>query len=126
MKKNIFTSSVLILSLAISLIFSSCKGHGDRLKITVNETDTNYEMTASYNEDKTPKVEQYLSQYVPQTAIFKPGHPSEIRVTLADKSEFNIKSTPGELRINLDKKLNTKTSLNNIKRISKELKDILQ
>lgn len=126
MQKNILTSSVLTLFLSLSLIFSGCKNHGDHLKITVNETETNYQVTASYNEDKTQKVEQYLSQFVPQTAIFKPGHPSEIKVTLADKSEFNIQSTRGELRVSLDKRQNTKASLHNIKRISKELKDVIQ
>lgn len=119
------TTKILTLLLILSTIFSSCKNSGNNLSIVVKETHNQYQLAIDYNKSKTDSVEQYLTRFIGQDTIFKAAHPSEINVTMADKTTFVIKSTPGDFNLTFDKSKNSKTALNRVKKINEELKPIL-
>lgn len=120
------TTKILTLSLLLAFIFSSCKNSGNSQSVVVKETRDQYQLAIDYNKSNTDAVEQYLTRFIGQDTIFKAAHPSEINVTMADKTTFAIKSTPGDFSLSFDKSKNSKTALNRVKKINEELKTILK
>ncbi|MBB6272262.1 hypothetical protein HDF26_002719 [Pedobacter cryoconitis] len=125
MKTNSFYTKILVFLLCPGFIYSGCKNFSGNRTVIVSETRDKYQLAIDYNKDKTDSVEHYISSFVGQDAIFKPEHPSAINITMADKTTFNVKSTPGEFRLTFDKSKNSKTALDRVKRINEDLKPII-
>lgn len=125
MRTNLLTTKILVLAVSIGFIFTGCKNSGNSRSVVVKETNDQYHLAIDYNKSKTDSVEHYLTRFIGQDTIFKAAHPSEINVTMADKTTFAIKSTPGDLSLTFDKSKNSKTALDRVKKINEELKTIL-
>ncbi|KIO75011.1 hypothetical protein TH53_23120 [Pedobacter lusitanus] len=120
-----FTAKTLAILLSFVFIYSGCKNFpGDR-SVIVKETPEKYQLAITYDKDKTDTVEHYLTGFIGQDAIFTPEHPSEISITMADKTNFLVQSTPGEFKLTFDKLKNSKAALQHVKKINEDLRQIL-
>lgn len=118
MKAGIFIAVFCMLSLSIFLAWSKFERPGDRLSISVSNNDNEYEFRAIYNENQTGIVQDYINDSIKPNGIFRSTHDYfNVSTTLADHTQFHIKSSPGELKIELDKRKNTTASYNRIKQM---------
>lgn len=118
MKK--FQLAVACFILLIS--FTSCKHHD--LDISVKETDKTYRFSADFDKKHTEKVREYLKEKIlhPNGVFMKTEHDWDETVIMNDKTKLDLDFSPGELDFELDKKVNSESSLDNAREWAKELK----
>lgn len=92
-------------------LLSACRLGNGGTKITAGSDRDTYHFTASYHEELTEGVEQYINQQVKPTNIFTPeSHTQGMTVILEDHTTFHIKSENGKLKIEMNKRNNSKSS----------------
>ncbi|GAB3933181.1 hypothetical protein [Larkinella terrae] len=98
----------------------------DRTSFSVRESDDSYQISATYDPDKTRKVQSYLDEYLTRSgdASFKNAQ-IDATMTLNDKTIFYIKSSPGNLLIKFDKKRNSEKALARFKKLAEKLRETL-
>ncbi|RRB03681.1 hypothetical protein [Larkinella rosea] len=97
-----------------------------RTSFSVKESDNSYQISATYDPDKTRKVQHYLDEYLTRSgdASFKNAQ-IDATMTLNDKTIFYIKSSPGNLLIKFDKKRNPEKALGRFKKLAEKLRELL-
>ena len=92
--------------------------HNNKTSIIISETGDTYMLEAYFNVNKTGKVQEYLNKCLKPNDLFGSENDYfEANTTLADKTEFHIKKSPGKLEINLEKRRNSYSSYNRIKKM---------
>ncbi len=123
MKKLSFLS---IPALAAILILSSCWHSNHNIRISVKNNEDQYQFSASYNERKTGKIENLINEKIAPTRLKWSGDEDvDVTTVLEDKTKFHLESSPGELRIKLDKTENSHDSYIRVKEMCEEIKDII-
>jgi hypothetical protein len=118
---------ILIGICAGTMMLASCHHHRHNINITVNESGGIYRFTAYYPEEKTRKVQQLINESISPNSLFSgPGDYMDVSTTLQDKTRFAIKSSPGTLKIKLDRDENTVASYQRIKEMCEEIKNTLK
>ena len=116
--KNLLFSAI-IGSIALGS-FSGCKESGES-KISVSDSDDEYEFFAKYDVKKTRDVQNFInSQIAPRR--FAVGEDVDVTATLGDKTKFELKESKGKVRIRLDKGKNSVASYKRIKQICEGIK----
>ena len=110
--------------------FSACHvhhGNNHDLSVSVKESDDEYQFTASFDEDKTRKVQNFISGYTGENGLFKNGGNVEIdaNTTLDDNAQIYIRCHPGRLKIKFDRDDNSAISYEHAKEMCEGIKDIL-
>jgi hypothetical protein len=127
MKKN----SILIAAGMFLLVgLSAChvhRGNNHDLSVSVKESEDEYQFTASFDEDKTRKVQNFISNYTGEDGLFKNGGHVEIdaNTTLDDNAQIYIRCHPGRLKIKFDRDDNSAISYEHAKEMCEGIKDIL-
>lgn len=94
--------------------------------ITIRDDDDTYSLTASYDADKTGRVQQYINHSIQPNGLFSGVNDYlNVSTTLSDKTEFHVKESPGKLEIELNKKRNTTASYYRIKKMCEGVKTLL-
>ncbi len=107
--------------------FSCFSWNENNVSITVQEQKDEYQFYATYNRDKTDDVQEYLSENLKENGVdFTEDNYNGINVVLNDHTKFYLESSPGKIKIKLDKSENSEASCKKVKRICDELKDVLQ
>jgi hypothetical protein len=98
----------------------------DRTSFSVKESDDSYQISATYDPNKTGKVQAALDDNLKQRgdASFK-NTQLDATMTLSNKMNFYIKSSPGKLLIKLDKKRNSSQALARFKKLGNDLRELL-
>lgn len=95
--------------------------HDHNLSFNVRETDNVYQLSASFARSKTHSVQRYIDDQLHMKHFFANAD-MNATVTLDDKTNFYIKTTPGALFIKLDKNENDFHSYSRIKELAEGLK----
>lgn len=119
-------SLLLIFALAFLLVLASCRHSNHNIKIAVKNSEDLYQFSASYNEKKTGKIENLINEKIAPTRLEWSGDDDiDVTTILEDKTRFHLESSPGELKIKLDKTQNSRDSYLRIKEMCEEIKDII-
>jgi hypothetical protein len=126
MKASIYLTAICIMALSIFLIWSKFEINNHDLSIAFSENDDTYAFVASYNDSNTGRVQDYINQHIKPNGLFKSTHDYfDVTTTLADNTSFYVKESPGELKIELNKKKNSTASYYRIKNMCTGLGKLL-
>ena len=110
-------------ALVVLVLLSACF-HSHDICISTSEDEEDYEMDASFHRNKSHAIQVYLNEHlINNRTSFKNWNDEEI--TLDDETTFYIDSSPGQLRIRIDKAKNSEESYEKVRRACEELKEIL-
>ena len=105
-------------------VFLSCSG-GEDLKISVTDSDNEYEFFAKYDEAKTKRVQDFINaKMAPGTNV--EGDDVDISTKLDDNTQFELEEYTGKVRIKLDKDANSEASYHRVKAMCEGVKRIIQ
>ncbi len=108
-------------------LFSSCfhyNNHGDNVSISIQESDDEYRLKASFNERDTREIQNFIRDFTEQKEIFNSQN-EHIELTLDDDTKFSIRSHRGQLNIKFDKEENSSASYERIKDMYEGVKELL-
>ncbi len=129
MKTSFFLTAFCLISLSIFVVYSKLSDEifrGNNTSISISEDEETYQLKASYNRHITGRIQQYINHCIKPNSLFQSENDYfDANTTLADKTEFYIKESPGKLKIVLDKRKNSSASLQRIKNMCTGIKDVL-
>jgi hypothetical protein len=127
MKTSFFIAAFCLLSLSIFIGWSKFQRNSDDLSISVSDTNDEYTYSASFNQDYTGRVQDYINHSVKPNGLFKSTHDYfDITTILDDKTDFYVKESPGRLKIKIDKHKNPYTSYMRIKKMCDGISNVLK
>jgi hypothetical protein len=103
------------------------RGNDHNLSVSVKESDDEYQFSASFDEDRTRKVQNFISSYTKGKAAFRRGSNVEIDVptTLDDNGQVYIRCHAGRIKIKFDRDDNSELAYQHAKEMCEGIKDIL-
>lgn len=123
MKKLSYLLGLLLLATIASLPFLKRELNGDNIKVSVSETKEEYRFEARFNKNKSDAVSEYMDDYLDQK-IFENAQ-IDAAMRLNDGTQIYAKTDEGEVKIRLDKQLNSRESYEKIKKMGEGIKRIL-
>jgi hypothetical protein len=127
MKTSFFIAAFCLVALSIFVGWSRFERNSDDVSISVSDTDDTYTFKASFNEDYTGKVQDYINHSIKPNGLFKSTHDYfNVTTTLKDGTDFYIKESPGDLKIVIDKRKNSTASYLRIKKMCDGVKEVLK
>jgi len=124
---RLFSATAARSMLLLCVCLSCSHFHHNGTNITVSEDNNMYKMIAKFDANKTKGIQDYIGQ-----CLDNHGHISFVNsrtdasITLDDKTTFYIRSRPGNLEIKLNKKENTESSYDKIKKMCAGIKAIIE
>jgi len=94
------------------------------ISVQVRETDNIYQVYASYNRDRTGRIERYIDAQLHTNHLFRNSRVNAT-ITLDDKTSVYVRTAPGKVLIKLDKSMNDAVSYLRIKELGEGLKQQL-
>jgi len=126
MKSVIRKKFLIAFSVFVVVAFTSCH-YRHNTNISIQEKRDSYQFYATYNERKTKNVWHYLNAKLDDSEIyFSDDNYYNVTTVLHDDTRLYIKSSPGRIKIKLDKRDNTEASYERVKHICEGLKDVLK
>lgn len=126
MKISFYLTAFCLISLSIFLVYSKFEHSNHGLEISVKENDDIYQFTAYYNAANTYRVQKYINKSIEPNGLFSSENDRfDVNTKLADKTEFYVKESPGDLKITLNKRQNTTASYLRIKNMCNGIKELL-
>ncbi|MDB4923180.1 hypothetical protein [Mucilaginibacter sp.] len=127
MKTSFFIAAFCLVSLSIFIGWVKFQKNNGDVSIAVKDTDDAYTYTASFDEDYTGKVQNYINHSIKPNSLFKSTHDYfNVTTTLKDGTDFYIKESPGDLKIVIDKKKNSTSSYLRIKKMCDGISNVLK
>lgn len=120
MKRILFSTLIGALLLSISL---SCF-NSDDVKISVKDSDDTFEFYAKFDKSKTRKIQDFINKEIAPSSLVT-DKDLDVTTTLDDKTQFEIKESPGKVQIKLDKEDNSVASYKRIKKMCEGIKGII-
>lgn len=124
MKKIFSLSSALVFCAGI---FSACNIPADHdIRISVHDNPDAYGFVARYNPNDAPDVQYFVEKRLEQNG-FATGNEKNIETTvlLNDGTDMYIRSSPGLLKIRLNRHDNSEASYREVKQICEGVKNML-
>jgi hypothetical protein len=133
MKTSFFLTTFCLITLSAFILYGKLAADGDNTSIAISENDDAYQFKASYKANDSRRVLEYINRNMQASGQRKPEdnyfdlntRRIDVSTTLADKTEFYIKESPGRLNIVLDKHKNSYNSYERIKHMCEGIKNIL-
>lgn len=125
MKTLAFLIAFCLVSALVSYPFLKQELNGDNLSISVSDSEEWYKISADYPEDKTRKMQRFLDDHLDPSGMSFVNAQIDADIAPDNGMYFYIKSSPGTLRIKLDKRKNSAASLRKMKKLGEDLKDLL-
>ncbi|SKC62805.1 hypothetical protein [Ohtaekwangia koreensis] len=86
--------------------------------VKISDNDNTYTVEASFDEDKTMDVLQYIKEAVEPNSIFNPQDDRiDASATLSDGGIIDLKASGGELTLAFDKKANSREAYHRVKKL---------
>ncbi|HEY8928082.1 MAG TPA: hypothetical protein VIM55_02765 [Mucilaginibacter sp.] len=127
MKASFFLAALCLLSLSVFVGWVKYNHPYNGLNISISENGDHYRMEAVFNENLTADVQDYINDSIRPNGLFRSTHDyMNVSTTLADKTEFNVKESPGKLMIEIDKHKNTYESYLRIKKMCQGVIELLK
>jgi len=127
MKASFFVAALCLLSLSVFVGWVKYNHTETGLNISVKENNNYYRMEASFREELTGDVQDYINESIKPNGLFRSTNDyMNVNTTLADKTAFNVKESPGKLMIEIDKHKNTYESYLRIKNMCQGVIELLK
>ncbi|MEO6631706.1 MAG: hypothetical protein ABIN13_08295 [Mucilaginibacter sp.] len=127
MKASFFIAAFCLVALSIFVGWIKYQHSNGDISIAVKNTDDYYSYTASFDEDMTGHVQDYINYSIKPNGLFKSTHDYfNVTTTLADQTNFYVKESPGELKIELNKRKNSTASYLRIKNMCDGISNVLK
>ncbi len=115
---------------ALFLIFAlqSCfHFHHHNVDISINDKDEDYQLSASYPQEKTRAVENFIKHCTEHNSHFSFSNHANIdgNLILDDNTKFYLKSREGYLKIKFNKEDNSTESYEKVKDMCEGIKNVL-
>jgi len=120
MKNILFSTMIGALLLSISF---SCKDSSET-KVSITDSDDTYEFYAKFDKSKTRQIQDFINKKIAPSSLIT-DRDLDVTTTLDDKTQFEIKQSPGKVHIKLDKEDNTVASYIRIKKICNGIRGII-
>jgi len=126
MKTSFYLTAFCVIALSIFLVWKKNEIYGVSVAISVNENEETYKFSAVYDTNNTGRVQSYINNKISPNGLFQSENDYlDVSTTLADKTQFHVKESPGRLKIELDKRKNTYGSYIRIKKMCEGIKSLL-
>ncbi len=127
MKASFFIAAFCLVALSIFVGWIKYQHNNGNISIAVKNTDDSYTYTASFDENMTGQVQDYINYSIKPNGLFKSTRDYfNVTTTLADKTNFYVKEQPGELKIEIDKRKNSTASYLRIKKMCEGISNVLK
>ncbi|WP_221391715.1 hypothetical protein [Dyadobacter sp. NIV53] len=120
MKRLLFSTITAVFLLSVCL---SCFDSEDT-KISVTDSDDTYEFYAKFDKSKMGEIQNFINRKIAPSSIVTDKN-MDITTTLNDNTQFQLKESPGKIRIILDKEDNSVASYIRIKKMCEGIKGII-
>ena len=114
---------LIITGVFLAGICFSCFDSED-IKISVTDSDDTYEFYAKFDKSKSREIQNFINRKIAPNRIIKDKN-LDITTTLNDNTQFELKESPGKIRIKLDKEDNSVASYIRIKKMCEGIKGII-
>jgi hypothetical protein len=126
MKGSIIFTGLCLLTLGSILFWARITSHDHSTSVTVTETAETYSFSAQYDRRETGRVERFINREIsPDQMGSSENDYVDATTSLADHTTFNIKESPGRLKIEIDKTQNPAASVSRIRKLCDGVKDLL-
>lgn len=126
MKTASFFIIFCLLSAILCFPYLEKEFNGDNINISVSESEDEFKFSAKFNESKTRDVRNYMDNHLKPRGDFSFKNAEiDATVTLDSKLNFYIQSSPGRLKIKLDKNKNSFENYMMLKKTCEGIKNIL-
>lgn len=122
---------LLISCMFLVALVSSCYSYhstnnSDGVSVTVSENEEEYKLSASFDENKTRLVQNYVQDFTGNTGLIKSGK-IEINANLMpnNNTKFYIKCKSGQLKIRFDREENSEEAYERIQEMCEGIKELL-
>lgn len=121
--KKIYLGLILL----VSFLISACNLDNDDLSITVKKTEMAYNFEASFPQNKTKKVKEYIEKSLAYDTLFKDEN-SQVNgeISLPDGTKFYLKTESGFIIIDFKKEKNSYNSYKKMENLCMGIKELLQ
>ncbi|SHN12809.1 hypothetical protein [Mucilaginibacter sp. OK098] len=127
MKTSFFIAALCLVSLSIFIGWVKLQKNNGDVAISVSDTDEAYTYIASFDEDYTDKVQGYINHSIKPNGLFRSTHDYfDVTTTLKDGTGFYVKESPGNLKIEINKKKNSTASYFRIKKMCDGISNVLK
>lgn len=127
MKASFFIAAFCLVALSIFVGWIKYQRNNGNISISVKNTDDYYTYTASFDEAMTGHVQDYINYSIKPNGLFKSTHDYfNVTTTLADQTNFYVKESPGQLKIELNKRKNSTASYLRIKNMCDGISNVLK
>jgi len=128
MKARYLLIAVCIFFLSgFSACYNSYRINDGDVSISIKESEDEYRMSASFDEDKTRMVQNYIRDYTGENGLFTSGGNviMDATTTYDDDITIDLKFRPGRLKIALDKDQNSEEACQQVKEMCEGIKELL-
>lgn len=127
MKTSFFIAAFCLLALSIFVGWTKFERNSDDTSINVSETDDSYTFKASFNENLTENVQDYINYSIRPNKLFSSVNDYfDVTTTLKDGTDFYVKESPGKLKVSINKHKNSTASYQRIKKMCDGVANILK
>jgi hypothetical protein len=117
MKLKLLTIAILMSAL------TSCWNSHD-IHVKVEDSKDIYQFSANFNRSRTPSVERVINKFIAPTHV-ESDNGLDFTTTLDGGTELDIESSPGEVRIKMDKNGHNQASYLRVKSMCEAIKAVI-
>jgi hypothetical protein len=126
MKTSFYLTAICLIALGTFLVWSKLHINTHDVGIAVHDDNDQYRFTAVFPDGNTYRVQQYINQSISPNSLAKSDNDYfDVTTTLTDRTEFYINESPGNLKIEIDKRKNSNASIYRIRKMCDGIKDML-
>jgi hypothetical protein len=127
MKTSFFIAALCLVSLSIFIGWVKLQKNNGDISIAVVDTDDTYSYNASFDENYIGRVQGYINHSIKPNGLFRSTHDYfNVTTTLADGTDFYVKESPGNLKIEINKLKNSTASYIRIKKMCDGISNVLK
>jgi hypothetical protein len=124
--KIIITALVFALGISINIACTKSDIQSDRTSVSITDSDEVYELTASYNAYKIPKIQSFINETMKPTVVFKSVDDNFTKTIVLDsKTQLVFTTSSCKLKIKLNKRENVDASYAKVKELFEGVKAAL-
>ncbi|RQO67484.1 hypothetical protein DBR43_23395 [Pedobacter sp. KBW06] len=118
MNRIYFILGCCFISLGIGLICLWLNNRHEGISISVTDTQNTYTISATYPQNQTENIKNYLKNSLKPASIFRNSNDLDEEIILADQTRFHIKTSNGRFYLKMDKTINSGKSVRWIKTLA--------
>jgi len=126
MKTGLYLTICSLILLSVFVGYTKYEKNYDGVEIAVHDDSDKYQMEAHYNVNNTSRVQHYINNCIEPNSLFSSDHDYlNVTTSLQDGTNYYVKSSPGHMKISIDKRKNSMASVMRIRKMCSGIKELL-